>query len=406
MTTKPITPATSSALSVGHLWQDTASERVKQELVLGRFPDGVRELQADVVVVGAGVSGLSAAGACARLGMKTILLERSENAAFGASGRNAGIVCMGANLLRSDLTTDEYDWLWIETTQLGLELYEASKQAESDPDVFVQACMVGSITLALDKEHAAGFDEEVRERAKLGLPAEIISLEEVSRMTDGRLSTKGVYGALLLPHEGRCHPWTLCAHLARRARKAGAIMYGGSTVSGIVPNAAPAGGWRVELSGGEVVRARAVIRCTGPTVEANKRIYAMAFELGVPETFPVFQDANSFTYYDYRSGDGHIVCTGGPYADANDIAVDTHHLSVMADTVRGWVPELAGKEPKYRWAVDLKVLPDMVPHLEQLSPAAPGYSINGLGALGVLPGILLGRKAATRLASEFRCNKK
>jgi glycine/D-amino acid oxidase-like deaminating enzyme len=179
-------------------------------------------------------------------------------------------------------------------------------------------------------------------------------------------------------------------------------MYGGVNVL------ATTGGdrWTVEVDGGRKIVARSLIRATGPTVEPNKRIYAMAFATTLPADFPVFQDAAPFTYYDYRTGDGYIVCTGGPYGTAGDTAPDTTYFRAMAETVRKWIPELAGAEPKYRWAVDLKVTPDMMPQLLNLNTAgAPGFAIVGLGALGVLPGILLGRMAATQLTTKLSGQK-
>jgi hypothetical protein len=52
----------------------------------------------------------------------------------------------------------------------------------------------------------------------------------------------------------------------------------------------------------------------------------------------------------------------------------------------------------FTWAVDLHVAADMVPGLRTLGGVAPGVAIEGLGALGVLPGIVLGRRAAKRVA--------
>jgi glycine/D-amino acid oxidase-like deaminating enzyme len=175
-------------------------------------------------------------------------------------------------------------------------------------------------------------------------------------------------------------------------------MYGGANV--VATNSGDR--WTIELEGGGKVVANALIKGTGPTIEANKRIYAMAFETTLPQDFPVFQDAAPFTYYDYRTGDGHIVCTGGPYGTAGDTAADADYFKAMAKTVQTWIPELAAAEPKYRWAVDLKVTPDMMPQLIALNTAgAPGFAIAGLGALGVLPGILLGRLAATQLTTKL-----
>jgi glycine/D-amino acid oxidase-like deaminating enzyme len=347
-----------------------------------------------VAVIGAGVSGLSAAGTAAAAGARTVLLERGKQAASGASGKNAGIVCMGANLLRCELGDDSSsDWLWKQTTELGRELYEAARL----PNALLRAQNVGSLTLAVQAEDAEHFADEVKCRQAMGLAAEVITAEEAARKTGRRLSVEGVQSVLWLPDEGRGHPWTLCAHLTEKARKAGATMYGGAHVTSWKPDGSR---WAIELENGTKVLAGALIQCTGPTVDTNKRIYAMAFETTLPDDFPVFQDAAPFTYFDYRTGDGHIVCTGGPYATAGDVAADAPHLAAMADTVHRWIPELRDASPKYTWAVDLKVTPEMLPQIKILNDEPHAVSIIGLGALGVLPGILLGRQAAQSMVTK------
>ena len=76
----------------------------------------------------------------------------------------------------------------------------------------------------------------------------------------------------------------------------------------------------------------------------------------------------------------------------------------MADATRRWVPELRGADPTHRWAVDLYVTAELVPAVRVLEGGAPGVAIEGLGAHGVLPGMVLARQAAEyvvgRLANE------
>ncbi len=383
--------------SMKGVWFDTASDRIINSLRLANLGSGSK-IETDVVVIGAGVSGLSASHAAADAGLGVILVERGPFAASGASGKNAGIVCMGANMHLSELSDDSYNWLWTETTALAMDLYERSLASGS----FVSARMVGSLSLALNSDDSESLHKEVEARKALGLPADLLGVDEIRKKTFNRLALEGVQSALWLPQEGRCHPWSLCAQLAEEARTAGAKLYGNATVSNIQEIN---GTWLVRLEDGTEISAKALIRCVGPTVHPNERIYALAFAIDLPEMFPIFQDAAPFTYYDFRASDGHVVCTGGPYAKAGQQDVDKDHLKEMAKRVQAWLPELAGKEPKYTWAVDLKVAPKMVPHLEKLGQVAPGSSIEGLGALGVLPGILLGRKAALNLVSTLRIDK-
>jgi len=49
--------------------------------------------------------------------------------------------------------------------------------------------------------------------------------------------------------------------------------------------------------------------------------------------------------------------------------------------------------------VDLDVTASMIPELHTFGTVAPGLAIDGLGALGVLPGIVLGRRAGQTILS-------
>src|ERR1700730_1937086 len=70
-----------------NLYQDTAAPAIPTPPLEG-------DAQADVVVVGGGITGLSSALHLAELGAKVVLLE-AEEPGWGASGRNGGQVNPG-----------------------------------------------------------------------------------------------------------------------------------------------------------------------------------------------------------------------------------------------------------------------------------------------------------------------
>jgi glycine/D-amino acid oxidase-like deaminating enzyme len=123
------------------------------------------------------------------------------------------------------------------------------------------------------------------------------------------------------------------------------------------------------------------------------RIYALAFPANLPDDFPLFWDSAPYTYCDFRPGDGRLGVSGGRYGRSGLARRDAHYHQQLADAARRWLPELAAVPPSHAWAVDIAVAADMVPHLVEIGARAPGQSIEGLGALGVLPGSILGRQA-------------
>ena len=80
---------------------------------------------------------------------------------------------------------------------------------------------------------------------------------------------------------------------------------------------------------------------------------------------------------------------------------DASYHKRLADAARHWLPELASQEPLYKWGVDLAVTSDMIPTLREIGDEAPGFAIEGLGALGVLPGMVLGQRAGKEMAERL-----
>jgi glycine/D-amino acid oxidase-like deaminating enzyme len=360
-------------------------------------------LKNDIIIVGGGVTGLSAAQAAAARGARVLLLEAGSRLGLGASGRNAGIVSVGANLGLSDLPPDSpAAALWPETTAVARSLFQAARR----PDALLQARQTGALSLASDTDQVHWLTREAEARRAAGLHAEVWTAAQVAEKTGGRLNLRGVQAALWLPDEGRAYPLTLLAHLAEQARKAGALLVGNAEVVASREEPHSEGShavsrWMLHMRSGLTISARGLIWATGPTIAPSARLYALAFQVGLPDDFPVFWDASQYTYYDYRPGNGWLIVSGGPYGSAGEVERDPLYHRKMAASARRWLPELARQRPRYTWAVDLSVTADMLPASRALGQNAPGYTIEGLGAQGVLPGIALGRQAGEKLADQL-----
>jgi glycine/D-amino acid oxidase-like deaminating enzyme len=380
------------------LWADDLSAEARAELELPGV-EALPETTVDVVVIGAGVAGLSAALAAAKAGAAVVALEAAQTIGQGATGRNAGILSAGINMGLADAPPGEDGAeMWPETTRELLALAdEASK-----PDAILSASLTGALSLAESPTAARGLAREARARIALGLRAEIWTPAQVAEATDGRLNVKGVEAALWLPDEGRIQPLTLLAHLARRARAAGVRFVGGALVRSNEPQRR--GGvtqWNLTIGERASITARRVIVATGPTAQPTARIYALALPAKLPATFPLFWDAAPYTYMDFRPDARYLTASGGRYAPPGGSTRDKVYHQRLANAARRWLPELAGREPSHAWAVDLAVSHDMIPRLSPLGADASGVAIEGLGALGVLPGIVLGKRAVAAMADSI-----
>jgi glycine/D-amino acid oxidase-like deaminating enzyme len=392
----PTSPSPKKSLSIPW-WQDL-SPTVSAELELSPVETLLPE-RFDVVVIGAGVAGLSAALSASQMGARVLVLEKEQRIGHGATGRNAGILSAGINMSLADLPRNSAEAaFWPETTQLLLSLVAEAAQPES----LLKAHLTGALSLAETASAARRLAQEARARLALGLHAELWTAAQVAAATDGRLNVQSVVSALWLPEEGRIHPLTLLAHMARQVREAGGKLAGSAQVRDYQPgNTNDQPGWQLTLTSGQQIATRGLIEATGPTAQPNARIYALAFAADLPPDFPLFWDAAPYTYADFRAGDGRLTVSGGRYGQAGVAGRDTSYHKRLADAARRWLPELADIQPVASWAVDLAVTADMIPHLLNLKNVSSGLAIMGLGALGVLPGIILGRRAGSTLIEQL-----
>ena len=142
--------------------------------------------EARFLIVGGGVTGLSAAQAAAATVARVLLLEAGAHLGLGASGRNAGIVSVGANLGLSDLPPDSsLAALWPATTNAANSLFHAAAQ----PDAIIQARQTGALSLARATEEVRWLTTEAEARRAAGLRAEVWTSAQSA--TDGFVKAGG-----------------------------------------------------------------------------------------------------------------------------------------------------------------------------------------------------------------------
>jgi glycine/D-amino acid oxidase-like deaminating enzyme len=392
-------------------WTDIVDPSILMELRLGCLasaPGAVLEQTYDLAIVGGGIAGISAARAAAKRGVKVILLERAGALAAGASGKNAGILGAGVNMpLVSMPKGHPAMGMWQSTSELLPRLYALA----SDKKNGLVAKNVGALSLAKSATACKRLHQEAKARNAAGLKAEIVSAAKVADLTSDYLDLRDVKSALYLPDEGRINPLTLLAFIARETRNYGGTLFGGAEIvarQAVPRHSAPFQNvsssdsvWKLSTACGVDVYASSVIYATGPVINANRRIYAVSFRIGLPGSFPLFWDSNPFTYYDYRAGEGYITVTGGRYGTARQTANDAKFHISMITAAKGWMPALRTMEPSHMWAVDLEVDADMMPNIVTVHESPIALSIEGLGALGVLPGMVLGEEAGSKIACDI-----
>ena len=150
-----------------NLYQDTAEPAIPTPALDG-------DVQADVVVVGGGITGLSTALHLAERGAKVVLLE-AEEPGWGASGRNGGQVNPG---LKHDPDRVERDY--------GKDLGGRMNAFAGDAPAFVfdlierhdircDARRNGTLRAAIRAKHAAQVRATAEQLARRGAPVEHVA---------------------------------------------------------------------------------------------------------------------------------------------------------------------------------------------------------------------------------------
>jgi glycine/D-amino acid oxidase-like deaminating enzyme len=198
---------------------------------------------AEVVVVGGGITGASAAFHLASYGHRVTLVERGEIAS-GASGVNAGLI-------------DSIGWgrsrdLQAHLTAGSLELF---KQVQVDHGLDVELRQSGALQAILTPEQHEFVRDRVGALRAAGHEVELLGARE-ARSVEPELSPS-VLGAMHSPLRSQADPVLATRAFARLAERHGARILTGHEVTAIA--ARPAGGWVLRAAGREIVAGSLVI---------------------------------------------------------------------------------------------------------------------------------------------------
>ncbi len=352
---------------------------------------------ADVCVIGAGYTGLSAALHLAQSGAKVVVLD-AHRPGFGASGRNGGQVGTGQ---RQDQT-------WIEARygmEMARRLWTMSEQAKSLVKFLISQHNIPA-PFAHGLAHAA--------RSKASLDHESAAAEKLARDYgyDQISVLRGDDFAALVPSPayiggsfdrgaGHIHPLNFALGLARAATDAGAQIHGQSAVHRITPGPKTT----VQTDHGCVICDSVILATngygTGLTRQTAARVmpinnFIIATQpLGVaaaqvlPQDIAVADDRFVVNYW-RMSADGRLLFGGGEsYGYRFPAIIPT----VMKPLVQVY-PHLAGVQIDYAWGGTLAITRTRMPFAARLGPVltASGYSGHGV-AMATMAGKLMAQAA-------------
>lgn len=181
--------------------------------MVAALPDRAR-----VVIIGGGAIGTSIAFHLAEAGISDVLLlERAE--------LGSGSTCKAAGGVRAQFS----DTLNIELGARSLEAYTKFRQR---PGQSIDLHQVGYLFLLSDEAQVAAFERDVALQRELGVNSRIIEPAEAKRLSP-LIDTNGLLAAAFSPNDGHCTPESVVLGYATAARRLGARLCPGTTVTDI-----------------------------------------------------------------------------------------------------------------------------------------------------------------------------
>lgn len=343
------------------------------------------DVRADVCIIGAGYTGLSAALHLAQAGRHVVVVD-AHRAGFGASGRNGGQLGTGQRVeqpyLEKLVGRDDARRLWdlgLEATDLVRTLINAHQiDCLYRPGI----AWTGESRSDVDDLHAyaAHMDRHYAHR-----------IDVLDRDAFHAICPSPAYRGGVIDHKsGHLHPLRFALGLADAAESAGVTIYEGSTVTGIT-NGTQA---MLRTDQGSVTADHVILACNGYLGGLNAPVAARVMPINnfVAATAPLEDPASVLTQdiavsdsrfvvnYFRLSHDNRLIFGGGEsygYRFPPDIAAKVRKPMSQI------FPHLADVPIDYAWGGTLAITMQRLPYVARLSPnvlSASGYSGHGVGS--------------------------
>lgn len=370
--------------------------------------------EAEVLIVGGGFTGLSAALTLARLGHRPVVVD-AERIGWGASSRNGGTVSSGLKVPAAQLAERfgaERAQRMLDSAAAAFGFIEETIEREAIDCDYRRA---GRFAVAWCAKHYDLLARRAEGVAKLtGLPTEMIPR---SRQRE-EFGSDFYHGGMVAAASGSLHPAKYARGLAMAAQRAGAVLVDQTPVKAIRPEGS---GFRVQAGASEV-RAGAVIVGTngysrrpggetampwlarrlipvGSYLIATEELDPSLLKRLIPHNRVVF-DTKRMLEYARITPDGKRLLWGGRTPiQGDDVLANARFLRRSLGTV---LPELRDVRITHAWTGNIAMTFDTLPHIGEEGGIhyAAGYQGNGV-AMSTWLGHNVGLNVAGRRNEDF-----
>ncbi|MBL8266067.1 NAD(P)/FAD-dependent oxidoreductase [Steroidobacter sp.] len=360
---------------------------------------------ADVAVIGAGYTGLSAALHAREHGLSVVVLDAAD-VGFGGAGRNVGLVNAGLWLQPNDVLKalgKSYGERLIaelgRAPQVVFELIECNAIAcEANPK--------GTLHCAVGRKGVSELEQRFAQWRELGAPVELLTREQ----TVAEVGSTAFAASLLDRRAGTIQPLAYARGLATAAMRQGAHIYSQTPVQKVEQERAR---WKLSTSRGSVLADWVVVATDaytkGPWAEVRQEQVALPyFNLATKPLSPALRESilpsrrgawdTQSVLTSFRLDDaGRLIFGSVGALRSGGAAV---HKAFSRRALRTLFPQLAAVEFEHAWYGTIGMTADSIPRFHRFAPNVLG--ISGYNGRGIGPGTVFGRLLAQHVAGKLR----
>lgn len=351
--------------------------------------------KADVVVIGGGYTGVSAALRLAKAGAKVTLLE-ANGLGWGASSRNGGQVLTGLKHGAADLIKEFGRERARELYRSSIQTIECVENLIAEEGIDCDYARAGHLDAAYKPAHFKSLQaaQEVLAR-EFDHPTRLVSRADMRSEMDSDF----YQGLLVDERSGGLHPGKYIAGLVAAAERAGADLHGEAPVTAVEKTA---GGFKLTTGQGAIQAREVFVATNGYTGPATPNLQRRIIPIGsyiiateplkpdlaarlIPNRRMVF-DTKNFLFYFRLSPDNRMVFGGrAAFFPATDATVRESAGILRADMLKVF-PQLKDAAIDYAWGGTLGFTFDIYPHAGQMDGLwyAMGYAGHGVAMASYL----------------------
>jgi sarcosine oxidase subunit beta len=353
---------------------------------------------ANVVIIGGGISGVSIAYNLAKKGMKDIVVIEKEYLTSGATGRcGAGVRMQWGTEMNCKIAKE------------SISFFESANETlEYDGDIeFKQG---GYLMIASTEKEREQFLKNIELQRKLGIEVEFMNDPEMAKKYVPYLNTEGLTCATFCQKDGHLNPFLATDAYAKAAKKLGVEIYTYTEVLGIKTEN---GKVKAVITNKGEIQTEIIVNAAGgyskqigEMVGVDIPVYSERHQILVTEPVEPMQGpmvmSFSLNLYCQQTPHGSFIMGRGDANEPRDLRITSswQFLDEMAKTITNVLPPVGKLRFIRQWAGLYNITPDRQPIYGKVDEVEGFYLAVGFSGHGFMFGPMTGLLMAEMIMGE------